>query len=84
MAAVVPLLLARSASAANTRTFHDPFGDVTCCTRDLTDIRVSNSDAGTITFDAAFDDRYEGNDDDDLDLLLDTDQNPATGEQLGG
>jgi len=71
--------------SANRRTFHDPLGDVTCCTRDLTDIRVNNGDAGTITFDAAFDDRYEGNDDDDdLDLILHTDQNPATGESLGG
>lgn len=78
----VPLLLASSAAGANRRVFHDPLGDVTCCTRDLTDIRVTNTDAGTITFDAHFDDTVEGDDDDDMYLSLDTDRNPMTG-QLG-
>jgi hypothetical protein len=78
----VPLLLASSAAAANSHVFHDPLGDVSCCTRDLTDIRVANTDAGTITFDAHFDDTVEGNDDDDMYLFLDTDRDPMTG-QLG-
>jgi hypothetical protein len=79
-AALVALVGPGSSAAANTRIFHDPLGDVTCCTRDLTDIRVSNTDAGTVRFDAHFDDRVEGNDDDDLYLSLDTDRNPATGQ----
>jgi len=65
----------------NSKSFRDPLGDVTCCTRDLTDIRVRNSDAGTISFDAHFDASVEGEgDDDDLGLLLHTDRNPATGQ----
>jgi hypothetical protein len=83
LAAVIPLLLASSASAANVRVYHDPL-DVTCCTRDFTDIRVSNTDAGTIAVDIHFDDTVEGTDDDDFYLVLDTDHNPATGQYPTG
>ena len=58
-------LLTHASSGSNARSFHDRLGDVDCCTRDLTDIVVRNDDAGAITFQIHFDDRYEGNDDDD-------------------
>jgi hypothetical protein len=79
--AALPLTLASPAASVGKRTFHDPLGDVYCCTRDLTDVTVRNDDAGKITFEIRFDDRFEGNDDDDLYIVLDTDRNPATGDR---
>jgi hypothetical protein len=79
--AALPLALASPAESVGKRSFHDAFGDVDCCTRDLTDIMVRNDDAGTITFDIHYDATAEGDDDDDLYLDLDTDRNPATGRR---
>jgi hypothetical protein len=81
--AALPLALASPAASVGKRSFHDAFGDVNCCTRDLTDVDVRNDDAGTITFDIHFDATYEGDDDDDLYVFLDTDRNPRTGERYG-
>ena len=84
VALLAALALASPAASVQQRTFHDAFGDAYCCTRDLTDVVVRNDDAGTVTFDIHYDATAEGEDDDDLDVLLDTDLNPATGEnQLG-
>jgi hypothetical protein len=78
--AVVPLVLVQATSGSATRAFHDTVGEIDCCTRDLTDVVVRNDDAGKITFEIHFDDRVEGDDDDDLFIPLDSDRDPSTGE----
>jgi hypothetical protein len=77
-----------SLALANSELFSDPAGDVLCCTLDLLQVRVSNTDAGAITFDAAFNDDYGPTEPrgsaSDLFLLLDADRNPATGLREDG
>jgi hypothetical protein len=80
LAAATPLIVVPATSGSAERAFHDTVGDVDCCTRDLTDVTVRNDDAGKITFSIHFDGRFEGDDDDDLTVALDTDRNPATGQ----
>jgi hypothetical protein len=77
---LMPFVLVQATPGSATRAFHDTVGEVDCCTRDLTDVVVRNDDAGRITFEIHFDDRVEGDDDDDLFIPLDTDRNNATGE----
>jgi hypothetical protein len=76
-------LLRRREASTNAATT-TRFGDVSCCTRDLTDVVVRNDDAGTITFDIHYDATYEGDDDDDLYVFLETDRNQRTGVRQPG
>src|SRR5262245_59523122 len=80
LALVAPFVLGHAPPGSATRAFHDTVGEIDCCTRDLTDVVVRNDDAGQVTFEIHFDDRFEGDDDDDLSIPLDTDRNPSTGE----
>ena len=43
--ALLPFAVASPAGSVAKRVYHDPLGDAPCCTRDLTDIAVSNADA---------------------------------------
>lgn len=65
-------------SAANGRTYADPPGDIECCTRDITRIRVTNDDAGTITF-AITAVTPDENTDQDLYIDIDADHDRSTG-----
>lgn len=66
---------APSVWAANSRTYVDGLGDVTCCTRDISRVKVANDDAGMITFAiTALDTTQEGDEDDDLYIDIGSDR----------
>lgn len=71
------------ASAANARLYADAVGDVSCCTRDIGDVRVTNDDPGAISFavtarDVPGDVGSVG-DDDDLVIEIDADYDRSSG-----
>jgi hypothetical protein len=80
LAAIGALILAGIAGAANSGSFTDRPGDVKLAA-DITNVDVSNDDAGTITIRLTFGDGglTPGLPGEDLGVVLDLDQNPDTG-----
>lgn len=82
VAALALLVLAATAPAAvagNSQTFLDSTGENPAAP-DITSIVVSNDDAGLITFQVNISNRPSLTADMEIDLFLDTDANPATGD----
>jgi hypothetical protein len=71
------------ASAANGRVYADAVGEVSCCTRDISEVRVTNDDAGRITFTVIAGPDLNIDDDDDLGIQIDADLDRSTGNEEG-
>lgn len=76
---ILGLLVFGASGAGAADTFTDPQGDATAGAADVTQIAVSNDDAGTITFSFTFANRSALTSDDFLAVPLDTDRNATTG-----
>jgi hypothetical protein len=79
---VLAMCAAVPAGASNTATYQDSTGENPAAP-DITTIVVSNDDAGMITFQINIPNRPQLTRDIALDLEVDTDNNPATGDQFG-
>ena len=71
-----------SHATANSQTFADSIGE-DANAPDITSVVVSNDDAGLITFKINISNRPALTPDMDVQLILDSDQNPATGDPQG-
>ena len=79
LALLAALLAVVPAGASNTTTYQDSTGENPAAP-DITTIVVSNDDTGTITFRINIPNRPQLTRDILVDMLLDTDANPATGD----
>jgi len=79
LALFVLVAAAPAAFAGNSQTFLDSTGENPAAP-DITSIVVSNDDAGLITFQVNISNRPSLTSDMEIDLFLDTDANPATGD----
>jgi hypothetical protein len=83
VAAVAILGVAGGAAASNSDSWTDPAGD-SANAPDLTGIAISNDDAGKITLTVTYGNRPGGlNDQDQVQIWLDSDQNASTGDEFG-
>src|SRR5687767_4588203 len=73
------LMVVVPAGASNTMTYQDSTGENPAAP-DITTIVVSNNDAGMITFQINIPNRPQLTRDILVDMLIDTDSNPATGD----
>jgi hypothetical protein len=85
IAFVLAMCAAVPAGASNTATYQDSTGEggADPAVPDITTIVVSNDDAAMITFQVNIPNRPQLTRDMALDLEVDTDNNPATGDQFG-
>lgn len=74
--------LAQPALAATPTTFTDPSRDAAAGAPELTTVVVSNDDAGTIRFRVNVDNQRRLGRDASIELYVDSDQNPTTGDPL--
>jgi hypothetical protein len=73
------LLLAPLAAASNSSPYADPAGDAAAAAPDLTDVQVSNDDAGNVVFRISIPNRTTLGDTDLIALLVDADGKVGTG-----
>lgn len=83
LAVAACLLAAPLAGASNKAEFADGTADATAAAPDLTDVQVSNDDAGTITFRISIPNRSQLEDPDFIAVLIDTDRNARSGCSRG-
>ena len=77
--ALLACVLVTAAGAGAAATLTDPAGDAVGGAADITQVAISNDDAGNITFAFTFADRAALTSDDLLLILLDVDRDPTTG-----
>src|SRR5215207_5501638 len=78
LAAVCATLFAGAAIAANSGSFSDPSGDADTAP-DVTALRISNDDAGTVKIEVTLGNRSALTPDDEVTIGIDADQNPDSG-----
>jgi hypothetical protein len=83
LAAVLAVVFASTASAANSGGFLDGPGDAGNAP-DVTGVAISNDDSGTVTVKVTFGNRSAWSVDDGIAVGLDTDQNPDSGSLFYG
>jgi hypothetical protein len=75
---------AEAGVTANSQTFVDATGDNRCGSSDITTVRVSNDDAGSLEFQLVIPNRTDLADPDFISVYLDTDRSASTGCDFGG